>query len=340
MAINRGYSVGQPLTGIFPSPIVTNSNPTAAKKGEIGQIWINTGAGNVFMLAGISAATGSNWVQLTANGAAVFTNLTVTGTSTLNIVNASGAVTIANTGSLVNGGTSAFNALATFNAGLTMSTAGTLQVNGRPVTIASAASNVGIGTTSGTLALSSNTGAISTTSGTGDITTQTTSGNILITSPKNAADAILITSTAGAAATVHINNTAGTTANAINITSVLGGILLNSGTKNVGVTTKAYVSASPAATQAITSTIGSAVFTGFTTAAAASQVFVLTNAAITATSAIFVSASNLGGNDAQMAITRVLPAVGQVSVTLVNDGAAALNGNVTLNYWITDVAPA
>ncbi|MCF1193205.1 hypothetical protein LRR18_16570, partial [Mangrovimonas sp. AS39] len=92
--------------------------------------------------------------------------------------------------------------------------------------------------------------------------------------------------------------------------------------------------ASPTATAVINANVGRATFTGFTTAAAGVQVFVITNSIITTSSCILVTACNEGANDAQMTITRVTRAAGSLSVTLTNNGAAAVNGNVAINFWV------
>jgi len=93
-------------------------------------------------------------------------------------------------------------------------------------------------------------------------------------------------------------------------------------------------STAAAATGTVNANVGVTTHTGLTTAAAASQVFTITNSVCTAGSAILVSASNLGANDAQMTVTRVTPGAGSFTVTLTNNGAAALNGDVILSWWI------
>ncbi len=78
-----------------------------------------------------------------------------------------------------------------------------------------------------------------------------------------------------------------------------------------------------------------AVFTGQTTAAGATDIYNITNSVITGTTqAIIISCDNLGSNDAQMTITRVLQSAGTIGVSLKNNGAAALNGNVHITGWI------
>ena len=130
--------------------------------------------------------------------------------------------------------------------------------------------------------------------------------------------------------TVTLGSTATTSTTTIQAGS--GGINLNAGgelSAQVGTDT----AASPTATATVNTLIGKATFTGFTTAAGASQVFVVTNGAITATSVLLCSVTNQGTNDAQMTINRIQVSAGSFSVTLKNNGAAALNGNVIISFW-------
>jgi len=76
-------------------------------------------------------------------------------------------------------------------------------------------------------------------------------------------------------------------------------------------------------------------FTGIVTASAAAQIFTITNSKATTTCQIVgLTMSNEGANDAQMTITRVKRQAGSILVTGTNNGAAALNGNVTITGWI------
>ena len=92
--------------------------------------------------------------------------------------------------------------------------------------------------------------------------------------------------------------------------------------------------ASPTDDVAIEDTIvrGYATFTGFTTAAAATQEFSLVSDLIAEGYGILISAANSGANDAQMTVTRVEIADGIATVTLTNSGAAALNGDVIISF--------
>ena len=84
----------------------------------------------------------------------------------------------------------------------------------------------------------------------------------------------------------------------------------------------------------INANVGVATFTGQTTGAGASQVFTITNSVATTTSAVLATVSNLGTNDAQMTLTRVEQKAGSIDFTATNNGAAALNGNVVITFWI------
>jgi len=122
------------------------------------------------------------------------------------------------------------------------------------------------------------------------------------------------------------------------------GIVIESGTSAMALNASGLISvevvtdSQAAAAVTLNVNAGHAVFTGLTTAAAASQVFTITNSLCTATSAILCTMANLGANDAQMTITRVIPDAGSFTVTGTNNGAAALNGNVHITFWILDAA--
>jgi hypothetical protein len=99
----RGYSLGSPLENIFPQPIVSTRNPTAADTNyELGQVWVNTGAATSFMLNQISGGTAS-WTQLTAGTSDVDTinslppvagDIVIAGGTNVTDVNAGNTVTL------------------------------------------------------------------------------------------------------------------------------------------------------------------------------------------------------------------------------------------------------
>lgn len=121
----------------------------------------------------------------------------------------------------------------------------------------------------------------------------------------------------------------------ITLTSASGGAIALSSGGNVSMVPATTTVASPTNTATINHRVGSATFTGFTTANGAAQVFNINCTFTSTTAVIFVSVSNEGSNDAQMTITRVNRASNsQFQVTLFNNGSAALNGNITINFWI------
>lgn len=182
---------------------------------------------------------------------------------------------------------------------------------------------------------------------------------INIASSQNAVDAIRIVSSAGGididavgAATedINITNTGGSVvlvateaaadAIVLNSSNAAGGIDILTGGGSIdlssagSVTMVAGTDTQAGATCTVNKNVFAATYTGFTTAAAASQVFTLTNSVITATSQVILTLCNEGANDAQMTVQRVNRGTGSMTITAKNNGAAALNGNVTITGWI------
>jgi filamentous hemagglutinin len=196
-----------------------------------------------------------------------------------------------------------------------------------------------------------------------DISIVNTGGSIILQATESVADSVLISSTAGGIDILASGAAAGedidiiATGSSVNITSTeadsgaivisatnaAGRVTLSGGTtggiafSSSGIVTMAAATdsqASPTATATINANVGYATFTGFTTASTAAQVFIITNSVATTTSQIFVTASNEGANDAQMTVTRVERLAGSFEVTLTNNGAAALNSDVGIGFWI------
>lgn len=195
-----------------------------------------------------------------------------------------------------------------------------------------------------------------------DIDIVATGSSVNITSTENTADSIVITSTVGGIDILASGAGAGedidiiATGSSINITATeavanaivltasnaAGGIDITTGGGSVDISSAGFATvvaatdtqASPSATATINANVGRASFTGFTTASAASQVFVITNSVVTTSSCVLVTVCNEGANDAQMTIQRVTRAAGSLSVTVKNNGAAALNGNVGISFWV------
>lgn len=180
-------------------------------------------------------------------------------------------------------------------------------------------------------------------SGTGDLTL-TSTDDITI----DGAGVVEINSTAGDisigndndAYNVNIGTGAAAKVCTVGSTNTTSSTTVQSGTGGISLEAAGIVDVVPAVdTQAgaavtVDANVGVATFTGLSTAAAASQVLTITNAVATVGSAILCSLSTLGANDAQCTITRVVPAAGSFTVTYQNLGAAAVNGDLILTFWI------
>ncbi len=133
---------------------------------------------------------------------------------------------------------------------------------------------------------------------------------------------------------VDIGNAAGgTTINAMGLISLNGGA---TGAVSVAHVQVATAAPGPSATAAATNNVrvGSVTFSGFTQAASATVALTLTNSFIAVNSCIIATATNVGAADAQMSVTRIFPGVGSALIVIKNNGAAALNGNMQLNFWV------
>ena len=186
---------------------------------------------------------------------------------------------------------------------------------------------------------------VGSTNGAAALTVQSGTGNFVVTAggtlDVNSTGAVTIDSTGGAisigaGADAHaINIATGAAARTVTVGNATNGtnlVLTGGDTGAVAVTPVTSSVGGVALT--CSGNVGVATFTGQTTAAAAAQEFTITNTTCTVGSAILVSASTLGTNDAQMTVTRVKPADGSFVVTLTNNGAAALNGDVIITFWI------
>ncbi len=177
-----------------------------------------------------------------------------------------------------------------------------------------------------------------TVTGTADLTLSSTAGAVNITSNQNGVvDSIKLDATA---ANGGITMNAGTNGIIINPTD--GDVTLQTTSsgrihllslENIVIWNHDEQSSASAAVTSDTHN-GQGVFTGFTTASAAAQVFTITNTHIETDTALFVSACNAGANDAQMTVTRIKKLSGSMEVTLTNNGAAALNGDVNISWLI------
>lgn len=317
------------------------------------EVTTNTGGFNVVAAGGpISLASGTGQIDISSDAAVTTVNLgigaavktiaiggTAANVITLGNTQTAGSIAIGTamtTGTISIGGTGlqvgAFS-LAPGTGAQTVSIANgagvkTIQigngVSGNAITIAN-----GVNTAAQTVVISGGaSGANSTVS--------ILSGNV------SAGVSTLNLATGTGGKTVHIADSAGLNVVTLGSTNTTSSTTINAGTGGISfvsggritVGTATATVASPTATATISNNVGQATFTGFTTAAAATQVFTITNALVVATSAILVTAANLGGNDATMTVTRVTPGAGTFNVTLQNLGSAALNGNVMISFWV------
>lgn len=73
---NSVYGMSEPLSPLFPEPIVANRAPTGADKAPLGTVWVNEVAQSSYVLCAIVNNAGV-WQSSTGGGAGTFTSLTV-----------------------------------------------------------------------------------------------------------------------------------------------------------------------------------------------------------------------------------------------------------------------
>lgn len=155
-----------------------------------------------------------------------------------------------------------------------------------------------------------------------DLTLSSAGGSVNITATEAAADAIVL----------NASNAAG----GIDLLTGGGEITISS-SGNVTLAPGTDTQASPTATAVVNARVFKATFTGFTTASSGTQDFTITNSTFGTGDGVFVTVSNGGTNDAKMTMLRVnRQTAGSIVVSTVNNGAAALNGNVVITGWVID----
>jgi len=337
---NSLYGFETPISPAAQIPIISLRVPTITDFTSIGRIWVDKPNDTAYILTSIVANV-ATWVAIgSAAGAGVFNSLTVnpgpvsiTGAT---VVNNSGAANTAigtgtNTGVLamgntVNGGTSIEGS----NIVMDSAAAGTIFV-GTQLLAANVSVLSGINTGAQVVGIFNGNSAGNQTFNLLNGTPTAGNQTVNIVGANNTRGALINIGTGAAGHIVTIGSTDTTASTVIN-GGVLGGILLGAG-GTVLVDAAAVTVASPTAIVLNDFNVGACTFTGFTTASAANQVFIITNTTATITSQIFVTACNEGAADAQMTVTRVDRKAGSFEVTLTNFGAAALNGNITINFW-------
>lgn len=258
---------------------------------------------------------------------------------TITVGNSTGATSVvidAGTGAL-NVGTNAVAHAVTVGtltgAGATTIQAGTgdLTIDGRGIVNIDSVGELNIDADGGAINIGSEDDAFAVNIGTGAAARTITIGNA------TGATSVVLDAGTGA---VNIGTNAIAHTTTVGTTTGAADTTIQSGTGGVTIAAAGIVDIVPAtdsqaaATSTVNANVGVSTFTGLTTASAASQVFTITNSVCTVGSGILVSASNLGANDAQLTVTRVTPGAGSFTVTLTNNGAAALNGDVIITFWI------
>lgn len=365
--VNVDYGFTQALQNVAPYPISATRSPTLADRAPLGAIWVNRTL-NVVFIATSANNTGTIWTG--ASGAAttpatlavtttatigttlqVGTDLTVLGTATVTGASAlNGGLTVAGA-TVLNGGTVGIGTDANANT-ISISTGavarttniGVAGANVQTISIGGTGANViaiGNTQTAGSVAIGTamTTGTISI-GGTGLQT-----GTVSL-APGTGAQIVNIGTGGTGVKTINIGT--GAVANLLTIGAVTGaarttiqggtvGIILSAGGA-VAVDPAVDTQASPTAASTQNFNVIRVIFTGFTTAQAASQSWTITSNKILVTSGIFVTVASLNasGNGAFMTINGVRQAAGSIVISTTNNGAGALGGgdNVLVTVWI------
>lgn len=331
---NNLYGFESPLTPSVDVPIISQRAPTTTDYASLGREWIDVPTNAVYFLTSIVSNV-ATWVSV-SGAAGVFTSLTVNpGPTNLSTVG-NGAVNIGN---------AANTQAITINSG-----PGGIAIDGNGHVI-----GIGNDAAANAVVIGSNTAGASTTiqggngtglgvaaielvpAVTGDIQIGATNGTgTIYVGPSTAAETINIGTAVSGAKSITVGNLAAGTLVTIRgdaTGATADAIFLNSGGY---VAVVPNLNASGSATPTVQGRVFQLSATGFTTAAAASQVITITNALAAVGSPVFVTVANDGSNDAQMTLQRVQTGVGTIAITMKNNGAAALNGNIYITVWLID----
>lgn len=162
---------------------------------------------------------------------------------------------------------------------------------------------------------------------------ESTAGGASITTGINNAQAIYLHANGGTSETIDIHSDQGTGDTSVNVHSDAGGITLNSGIGAVLMTPQTNSVAGTSLT--LNARVGVATFTGQTTGAGSNLDLTITNSEVTQGCGVFVTVSNIGTNDADMTLEGVITqTAGTLTIHTQNNGAASLNGDVIVTFWI------
>lgn len=199
MGVNRartnvGYGLSNALQNLAPLPIVSNRAPATNDIAEIGTMWIDVPNNDAYVLTSISGGS-ATW-SITQAAGAVVTSLTVTGGDNDVTVDAGGTVTIS-------------SATINFDAA-----AGTTTIT-NDLDIGGALTVTGLSTFDGDIVIN------------GDFDINSAEA-ISFTATGDQDPAILLHTNGGTSETLQLINTQGTAVDAIEISSVQGGVEVNS----------------------------------------------------------------------------------------------------------------
>jgi filamentous hemagglutinin len=271
----------------------------------------------------------------------------VSGTGSARLLAGSSGISIASVGGTVSLGGSTGTSIGAASGNVTISAGNDISISagGGPGVIIDSQTSISLdieGDGSGNI----NIGGIDITTGIVNLGgTDAHTGNINI-GPGVSPQTINIATDGTSAKTVNIAT--GANSNLVNIGSVLGtsAVFIGAGSGGIDLDANGNVEvppattsvASPAATATLNTRVGSVTFTGFTTAASASQQFTINNLLVTTTSALFVTVAHLNAstNGALLVVTDVTQNTGHILVTIQNLGTNPLGAgdNVLLNFWV------
>jgi hypothetical protein len=349
-----GYGLDNALQGLAPQVIKANRAPTTSDTAPQGAIWIWQAQSEAWLNTGIVNGL-AQWLAVsTAGGAGNFNSLTVNPGPTLldgqvTIVAGNNPVHISTTDNVAsaislttNGGTT--ETITVTNTQGTSASAITLDAAAGGILIEAAlatASAIVLNSTNaaGGVSIDTGTAGLTVDAANGPITLNSGTGTITISGDATAATVDI--GTGAGDKTVNVGST--NTTSGLALLAGTSGILIETGTTaltagNIAVVPSEQIIASPTAAITANTRLIEAIFTGFTTAAAGTQVFTVNSTDILTTSACLAFVSNLdaSGNHAKMAITGTIQAAGSLAITCTNNGAGALGAgdNILLTVWI------
>lgn len=199
--MNVAYSLNQPLSTIFPLPIVSKRSPNMNDRAQIGQLWVNVLTNAAFVLTSITNAN-SIWSDVTG-GSGSFTNLVVSGSATIGTTLTVGTGITLTTGNITaSSGNISASGSVTGGTGVTATTGNIVASSGNMSASGTITAGTGITSTTGNIVATAGAVNAGTTMTAGTGITATT-GNIVATAGAVNAGT---TMTAGTGLTVTTGN--------------------------------------------------------------------------------------------------------------------------------------